>query len=426
MGYLRIGDQVRVTKLSTTTKLISIGKPNNSDCTYSPNLPSTASVTTTIAPTNAGIRNTESASGLRCSTATREPYILSPCPLKVLKSARHMALILGRPRTIHVDDCTLMPPIDCDISADLSLNPTAAASNRHIPSSYSPVIFQYSMAHKIHDMFSLGATRPHIQDYSVVTWLHREVIELINKLPPAFRLEDPDTSWDSRLPNLPKQREYMACIAWSYLMSLHRPHVEEHLESRDIAIKCALNTLEAQQKLIDLIQEHHHIVYGFSFYSIDAGIFLSAVILNFPPEDQDMLGRIDAALRQAIARLERMKDRSVLAASGADILRKYYQKSESVLAGRSQNFSSSSGPCSIVDNFVHDEGTPFTWPVVSDSSYYANSMSEVLDAGLTNTGSLAVSFESLPPSQHGSTVQSDPSSESASLEPSYSGDLQFY
>lgn len=336
-----------------------------------------------------------------------------------------MALILGRPRTIHVDDCTVMPPIDCDIFEDMLCNLPSTASNQHIPSSYTPVIFQHSMAHKIHEMFSSGAARPHIRNYSKVVMLDEEIIKLVNDLPPAVRPQDPDTSWDLQLPNLPKQRQQIACIAWSYLMSLHRPHVEEHAESRCAAIEYALKTLDAQEKLINLLDEHHYIVYGFSVYSIDAGMFLSAMILNFPLEDQQIIGRIDAALKQAITRLGRMKDRSAIAASGAKVLQRCYQSIQSVLLQHYPNPFSSSGSSGMLENLTPAEAGSFVgWPVAGDLSFYANAVPGVFDAGLMIDGTLSMGIPSLA-SEYTSSISADPYGHSAGLEPSYPGNFCF-
>lgn len=194
-----------------------------------------------------------------------------------------MALILGRPRTINRDDCSAKPPIDCKIPKGLSkLVPMAAtAYGDQEPSSYTPQIFHYEIAHKIHEMISS------VKDYYEVDVLHNQVISLLDGLPPAMRPQNPDTSWDSRNPNFPKSRKHIESVASSFLMVLHRPHVAVHPRSRQAAVRAALDTLHAQQNLFELMSEHHYRVYGFSFYTIDAGIFLSAVTIGQAPENND-------------------------------------------------------------------------------------------------------------------------------------------
>jgi hypothetical protein len=254
---------------------------------------------------------------------------VSPCErvkLSISNSTSHMALILGRPRTINASDCTVKAPLDCDIPEDPSKRVPSTTNPHDAPSSYSSHLFHYALGQKTHQMLSLGADKPHLKDYSVVRTLHDQVVSLLNALPPVVRPENPDVSWDLRCPNLPKQRQHISSAASSFLIALHRPHVALHTESRHAAIQAALDCLESQQRLFDLISRHHYKIYTLSFYTIDAGIFLSATTLEHWPLDHALLQHIQRVLRQAIIRLDAMKERNPMAKSGAQILTTCYLK----------------------------------------------------------------------------------------------------
>ncbi|KAK9323502.1 fungal-specific transcription factor domain-containing protein [Lipomyces orientalis] len=238
----------------------------------------------------------------------------------------HMALVLGRPRIINANDCTIKTPTDCDIPEDPSTTVPTSIGWDNVPSSYTPRLFIYAISHKIHKMRSLAADKPYISDYNVVKALHDQVMSLLNGLPPVFRRDNPDISWDSRCPHFPKQRQQISTAASSFLMALHRPHAAIHKFSREEGIRAALNTLECQQRLFEMVSRHHYKAFSFSFYTIDAAIFLAATMITHRPTDQRLLQNIYHSLRQAINRLLMMKDRSPIAKSGFQVLTQCYQK----------------------------------------------------------------------------------------------------
>ncbi|KAK9241894.1 hypothetical protein V1506DRAFT_465493 [Lipomyces tetrasporus] len=238
----------------------------------------------------------------------------------------HMALTLGRPRTINANDCTIKTPTDCDIPEDPSTTVPTSIGSANVPSSYTPRLFMYEISHKIHKMRSLAADKRYISDYNVVKVLHEQVMSLLDGLPPVFRPENPDISWDSRCPNFPKQRQQISMAASSFLMALHRPHVAIHKFSRDAGIRAALNILESQQRLFEMVSRHHHKFFYLSFYTIDAAMFLAATMIKHTPTDQDLLQNIYHSLRKAINRLLVMKEKSPIAKSGVQVLAQSYQK----------------------------------------------------------------------------------------------------
>ncbi|KAK9313997.1 hypothetical protein V1522DRAFT_438057 [Lipomyces starkeyi] len=250
----------------------------------------------------------------------------------------HMALVLGRPRTINANDCTIRTPTDCDIPEDPFTTVPTSIGLANVPSSYTPRLFMYEISHKIHKMRSLAADKRYISDYNVVKDLHEQVMSLLDGLPPVFRPENPDISWDSRCSNFPKQRQQLSSAASSFLMALHRPHVAIHKFSRDAGIRAALNTLECQQRLFEMLSRHYYKFFYLSFYTIDAAMFLATTMIKHTPTDQGLLQNIYRSLRQAINRLLVMKERSPIAKSGVQVLAQCCQK---ILSESSKNINDS-------------------------------------------------------------------------------------
>ncbi|PYH94493.1 hypothetical protein BO71DRAFT_279442, partial [Aspergillus ellipticus CBS 707.79] len=246
--------------------------------------------------------------------------------IKLFSWDSHMAFSLGQPRSINTSDCTIITPLDRDIPADPATTVPVALFPHEPPSSFTPHLFQYAVGQQIHESMSLGVHKPHLEDYSLVNTLQTRIRTLLSNLPPVHRPINPDRSWDTSHPHIPKQREQISTAANSFLMSLHRPHAKVHEASRHAAIDAALGTLDAQERLFNLMAKQYYNIYALSSYTIDAGILLAVSTLERPPSDLDTLHRICHAIEKAIYRFDLAKDRVPLAHRGSLVLRLCYQK----------------------------------------------------------------------------------------------------
>ena len=240
----------------------------------------------------------------------------------------HMAMVLGRPRSINVADCTVEPPLDCNmpVSPPTTVPSTAAMSQE--PSSYTRHLFNNFISRKTHEMLSLGANRTYVKDYGVVRKLQDDVLAKMKELPPTARSNNTDYSWDRAFPYLPKQREHIITFANSFLIALHRPHAATHNESFHGATQASLEVLESQGRLFQMTSKNHYGTFATSFYTIDAGLFLSTAVLENPDVEIQLRGRIDNALRQAINRLNIIKERSPMAENGAAVLERCFESAQ--------------------------------------------------------------------------------------------------
>jgi hypothetical protein len=240
-----------------------------------------------------------------------------------------MAMILGRPRAINVDDCEIKTPLECNIPDDPSITvPMAMQLDKaqDYPTTVSAALFRYALAGKVHEMRALKVDKPHPKDYSAIQALHDQVLLLSDKLPPYLRHKNPDTSLDSKYQYLPQQREELLTVVNLFLMTLHRPHIVTNTESRKAALQAAISTLEAQRRYFNQTSKHHYKLFMLSYFTIDASILLSLMMILYPPSSDDQKLYVDQVLRQAIERLTLIEAYNPMAKSGLALLQPCYRR----------------------------------------------------------------------------------------------------
>lgn len=291
-------------------------------------------------------------------------------------SDSHMSIILGRPRLINTSDCTVRTPFDCDIPSDPSKTIPGTTIPGGPPSHYSLSLFNYAIGQLFHEMLSLGAGKKHTKNYDSVRMLHEKANILLSDLPPAVRPQNPDTSWDSRDPDIARQRQQIATAANSFLISLHREHVSVHAESRIAALRAGIELLAAQEKMFLLLRPHHYRMYGLSCHTIDACMFLSASVLDKETVvglDHAILQQIASALRKAIDQLNNMAPMSPMAKSGAELLERCFPQVQETITQLCENFSDHSSATLSVEYQDHAQAQPSqAWPE-SSGDFHTNS-----------------------------------------------------
>lgn len=237
-------------------------------------------------------------------------------------------MILGRPRTIHPDDCDMTEPIECNIPPNPAITVPGSQQDlrdRDRPNTVSQNLFLYRLSNVWHTAKALKADKPYPEDYTIVRRLHDQINSILDLLPPTLRYESPDRSWDAEYSYLNQQREDLLTKANLMIMAIHRPHMEHHVESRRAALQAALVILESQNRSFSSIGPHHYKLFGLSFYTIDASLLLSLVAGKYSPhENTEFMARIDYTLQQAMDRLGVMYSYSPIARCGLAIIRQCY------------------------------------------------------------------------------------------------------
>ncbi|KAF4302512.1 putative nuclear protein [Botryosphaeria dothidea] len=136
-----------------------------------------------------------------------------------------IALSLGRPFAIVDQQCLVekannvwLDDMDDDTAASAPVlpisEPTPSLSNRLC---HGLAIIIGAIQEKCFGLFTVS--------YDTVLALDREILEWRNKLPPYFRLEDPDLSLDSHLPYLAWHRLHLHSMYHFARVTLHRPYL---------------------------------------------------------------------------------------------------------------------------------------------------------------------------------------------------------
>lgn len=231
-----------------------------------------------------------------------------------------MALQLGRARMINAVDCTIQIPLDCDIPESPSRTIFRVPSTNEKPSFVTSQRVKYLLALKIHELMSAGAYNPEGDVYALIQQTHEYVETIVAGLPAAANPLTPDKSWDIRYPDLVKHRLQISIITNAFLLSLHRPHCARHLDSLKHAKAAAIQILDSSQLIYEITGQHQHKVYTLVFYTIDAGLVLSALVSKYGHEFGDLQG-VMMSLDQAINRLAALKSRNIVAIAGEKALR---------------------------------------------------------------------------------------------------------
>jgi hypothetical protein len=141
-----------------------------------------------------------------------------------------------------------------------------------------------------------------------------------------MRLDKPDTSWDFQWPDMVKHRLQISIIANAFLLALHKNHAAQYPHSLDLAVSAAVQVLDATQLLFEKTEPHQYKIYTLVFYTIDAGLVLSAMLAKYSARVEQARGHAITSLRQAIVRLSVLKGSVSAAVAGEKALSQCLEK----------------------------------------------------------------------------------------------------
>lgn len=234
----------------------------------------------------------------------------------LLTKNSHMTLSLGRPRAIHLDDCNVRDPIDCDYPLDRTKRYPPAPSSFGRPSSFTPHWFQHEVGKMIHEVLSSGIHTAEANNHITALQYHRRIGSMIQQLPKSINPVHPDRSLDLSVAHLPIMRIQVEVTANAFLLAIHRRHSRAQSRNRELAIDAALKLLSAQHRLFCAMDRVPHTIFMLSYYSVDASLYLAAVLAGPSRDDPHLAEQIQLALNQTAERLSWMANRSAVAASG--------------------------------------------------------------------------------------------------------------
>ncbi|KAK5082988.1 hypothetical protein LTR05_006870 [Lithohypha guttulata] len=258
----------------------------------------------------------------------------------------NLAMGLGRPRIIHREDAVIPTLLNCDFPYD-------TAKIIPVPyedCSFASTIFLLHVAHKIHDVLSILSNRARRNDYLAIMALHDEICELRSTMPKFNSVGL--TSVD----RLRSSVSYLRLVNHinTVIIALHRPFIASQPTSRALAVSAALDQLDTQEDLFQILPFPQFKLYGNVFYTIDASVFLAGVVTELPAQGSDTYHQIQKSIQKAIARLKVMKQRNRIACSAEEMLRHFYHKMNDTQSASTTRVDQATRDSSGVDDSAVD------------------------------------------------------------------------
>lgn len=182
------------------------------------------------------------------------PVDSETCPIVIRPSNAtgrdiNCALILGRPGTVDWNQVLPTPPIDAPIPTCRSKTPVVPRGETERPTPVTRILWNVQLSKPLQAIRNLENDIPGPKDFAKVDKLHQSILDLHDKIPSAFRLDEPDTQWDDEpdMHWLQACRFYFAQLHQFGLMALHRSYVFHQKGSRAEAIQASLRMLEIQK-----------------------------------------------------------------------------------------------------------------------------------------------------------------------------------
>lgn len=164
------------------------------------------------------------------------------------------------------------------------------------------------------------------KDFSKVEKLHKELVELKERTPAFFRVENPDTQFDD-LPEcywLPLVRPTLPQLTAFNFMALHRPYIFTRASSRHEALKASLDMLEGQRVQFSVLHPLQYKTFSLFFGTFDAIVMMASIYILFPKEHPELLNNALQHFQWGVERFETMAERNRLAGAALGVLNAIY------------------------------------------------------------------------------------------------------
>ena len=197
-----------------------------------------------------------------------------------------MSIILGRWPLIPDQHCTVSLPHDMIGST---------TSDANAPNVFCERRLQIELTKIACDLLTYKDGK-HSTDLTVVDrHIERLKVELIDKLPPAFRICDPDRKWDEELPNLECQREMFRISVFATICSLLRPIIvmtasqartlspsDRNLvaKHRTSLVDAVIEVLDSMGRLRMLMGGKHNRFFLLGFFTLEPAALLGMYLMT--------------------------------------------------------------------------------------------------------------------------------------------------
>ncbi|KAL8734241.1 MAG: hypothetical protein Q9181_003287 [Wetmoreana brouardii] len=260
---------------------------------------------------------------------------------------KFMCIILGRWPLIPDQRCTV------------SLPHTAvgnAASDVNAPDTFSERRLQIELTRLASELLSCADGKQSTDPNVIDKHFQRLNTDLVEKLPPAFRIDSPERKWDEDIPNLKRQREMFRISVFGVTCSLLKPIIvapatgAQAMTAADkkLVAKLRVSLIEASIQMLDSVAKLHELMGGkqnrfflLSFFTLEPAALLGMCLLALEGHTKDgkqvtssknVKGQVSenqrywdqgrAKMEKGLARLRMLSEVSSIARTGLKILEK--------------------------------------------------------------------------------------------------------
>jgi hypothetical protein len=216
--------------------------------------------------------------------------------------------------------------VDAPIPIDRRKTPIFPRGEQDHPTPLTRALWAYEIMKPLRDILDLEKEGAFPKDFSKVEKLHKELLEIQERTPAYFRVENPDTQYD-HLPQcywLPQVRPTLPQLTAFNFMALHRPYIFTRASSRHEALKASLDMLEAQRVQFSALNPLQYKTFSLFFGTFDAIVMMASIYILFPKEHPELLNNALQHFHWGVERFEAMAERNRLAGAALGVLNAIY------------------------------------------------------------------------------------------------------
>ncbi|EXJ58666.1 hypothetical protein A1O7_06094 [Cladophialophora yegresii CBS 114405] len=287
-----------------------------------------------------------------------------------------MGMVLGKPLNFKSDGYTIIPPTDCEIPRNRTSTAPFQRTEYDKPNTFTVRLLEYHIHKYLPQVRELEAQGPYPRDYGKVVRLHQIALDYIASIPPIYRFENPDRSYDAECPQLASQREFLCATVWLFVLMLHRPYIFSLAKSRTEILKAGIEMLNAQQRFFLTLEQHHYRMFTLAYLTVEPCVSMLAVLIAFPSENVDLVTEAFRCIKESLSRVNKIRRANRVAGQGADVIHNLVLRAEknrpSPSLGSKPSNSSSEGRSSEVLMTPSSHGAGPFYPMADQPPLFAN------------------------------------------------------
>ncbi len=329
-----------------------------------------------------------------------------------------MSVVLGR--------WPLIPDQRCTVSLPQDVFGTPDVSHEGAPNRFSERKLQIDLAKIASGILSSNNGKPCTEPATINTKMEILKVDLIEKLPPAFRLDDPDEKWDEQLPHLRRQRQMFRISVFATICMLLRPMIiipasefrALSASDRKLVVKHRGSLINAAMEVLDSVATLHSLMGGkqsrfflLSFFTLEPAVLIGIYLMTprlgakegrqtlsalkpsrgMAAQERDMWKHGFLKMEEAFARLKMLSEVSSIARTGLKVLEKML-----VMINKSEMARSLRGEAEIM-TILSSSKSRSPSPIASHSQTFTHSQPSRFPPNSTE-GSSVSSFSGQPDS----------------------------